>query len=216
MSQASSPPKTRPILDRLLFFLLWLRRPMRIANITPSGKHLAAAMVRGVPIGKPGAVVELGGGTGVFTAAMINAGLPADDLVIIEREKTLFDLLTRRFPSSRVVLGDARDIHEIADKAGATPVKAVVSGLPILTMNDEIQTSIMGGAFKAMGDDGVFVQFTYGPKSPVKQSVIDALGLNAVRAEKVPRNVPPASVYHYTKADRPMPSPDESPPAASG
>jgi len=200
MSQIPSPPKTRPILDRLLFFLLWLRRPMRIANITPSGKHLAAAMVRGVPIDKAGAVVELGGGTGVFTAAMIAAGLPAEDLVIIEREKALFGLLTKRFPSSRVVLGDARDIHKISIDAGANPVKAVVSGLPILTMNDEIQTSIMGGAFEAMGEDGVFVQFTYGPKSPVKQSVIDALGLNAVKAEKVPRNVPPASVYHYTKA----------------
>ncbi|MEM8587504.1 MAG: hypothetical protein AAGG65_05530 [Pseudomonadota bacterium] len=198
MSDPNSPPKTRPFLDRLLFFLLWLRRPMRIANITPSGKHLAAAMVRGVPMDKPGSVVELGGGTGVFTSAMINAGLPADNLVIIEREKTLFDLLTRRFPSSRVVLGDARDIHQIARDAGANPVKAVVSGLPILTMNDEIQTAIMGGAFKAMGDDGVFVQFTYGPKSPVRQSVLDALALTAVRAEKVPRNVPPASVYLYT------------------
>lgn len=200
MSQAPSPPKTRPILDRLLFFLLWLRRPMRIANITPSGKHLAAAMVRGVPIDRPGSVVELGGGTGVFTAAMITAGLPAADLVIIEREKTLFDLLTKRFPLSRVVLGDARDIHRIAREADAGPVKAVVSGLPILTMNDEIQTAIMGGAFQAMGQDGVFVQFTYGPKSPVRQSVLDALGLEAVKAEKVPRNVPPASVYHYTLA----------------
>ncbi|MEM7446267.1 MAG: SAM-dependent methyltransferase [Pseudomonadota bacterium] len=203
MPQETSPQRTRPILDRLLFFLLWLRRPMRIANITPSGKHLAAAMVRGVPMAKPGSVVELGGGTGVFTEAMITAGLPADDLVIIEREKALHSLLTKRFPSSRVVLGDARDIHQIANEADANPVKAVVSGLPILTMNDEIQTAIMGGAFQAMDEDGVFVQFTYGPKSPVRSSVLEALGLKAVKAEKVPRNVPPASVYHYTRAAAP-------------
>lgn len=200
MSEISPPSKTRPIIDRLLFFLLWLRRPMRIANITPSGKHLAAAMVRGVPIKTPGCVVELGGGTGVFTEALIAAGLPAGDLVIIERDKTLFGLLSRRFPSSRVVLGDARDIQDIVVKAGAGPVKAVVSGLPILTMNDDIQTAIMGGAFQAMGETGVFVQFTYGRKSPVRPSILEAVGLTSVKAESVPRNIPPASVYHYRKA----------------
>jgi len=199
---ASSPAASgqpRPIRDRLLFFLLWLRRPFRIANFTPSGKALAEAMVRGVPRDREGAVVELGGGTGVFTAALLAAGVKPADLIVVEREKTLHDLLVKRFPQLRVVYGDAGDVYEISQAEGPRPVKAVVSGLPILTMSVALQTAIVGGAFRAMGDDGVFIQFTYTRKSPVKPEVVAALGLDCTLAEKVPRNAPPARVYHYRR-----------------
>ncbi|MEQ9813030.1 MAG: ribose ABC transporter permease [Azospirillaceae bacterium] len=199
---------TRPIRDRILFFLLWLRRPFRIANFTPSGKALAEAMVRGVPRDRDGAVVELGGGTGVFTAALLAAGVKPADLIVVEREKTLYDLLVKRFPQISVVYGDAGDIYAISQAAGPRGVKAVVSGLPILTMSVALQTDIVGGAFRAMDDDGVFIQFTYTRKSPVKPEVIAALDLECTLAEKVPRNAPPARVYHYRRkvADAEAPS----------
>jgi phosphatidylethanolamine/phosphatidyl-N-methylethanolamine N-methyltransferase len=195
---AAGRSRRRPFRDWLLFFGLWLRRPMKIANFAPSGPALARAMVADVPADKPGRVVELGGGTGVFTEALLNAGLAPNDLIVVEREKALFDLLKKRFPGCHVVQGDAGDIQAIAQKVGGA-VKAVVSGLPILTMSEELQTRILDGAFQAMGDDGVFAQFTYMGKSPVKPEVIDKLGLTVTLAAKVPNNAPPARVYTYRK-----------------
>lgn len=198
-ASAAPTSRRRPFRDWLLFFGLWLRRPMKIANFAPSSQALARAMVGPVP-DRPGRVVELGGGTGVFTEALLNSGKVApDDLIVLEREKALFNLLRKRFAGCHVVQGDAGDLLEICRDHGDGPVKAVVSGLPILTMSEDLQTRIMGGAFSAMGDDGVFVQFTYMGKSPVKTEVTDALGLDTTLARKVTNNAPPARVYTYAK-----------------
>ncbi len=50
--------------DELRFFLQWLRRPAQVGAVAPSGRALAAALVAGIDIEAPGAVIELGPGTG--------------------------------------------------------------------------------------------------------------------------------------------------------
>ncbi len=50
--------------DELRFFLHWLRRPGRLGAVVPSGPALAAALAAEIDTEAPGAVVELGSGTG--------------------------------------------------------------------------------------------------------------------------------------------------------
>jgi phospholipid N-methyltransferase len=47
--------------------------------------------------------------------------------------------------------------------------------------------------------DGRFVQFTYGPASPVAREVLDDLKLTSRRASFTWWNVPPATVYVYER-----------------
>src|SRR4051812_12121131 len=93
--------------DSRLFLRRWLRNPMRIGAIAPSGRALADAMARLVPLEDDSPVVELGGGTGVIPAALLRAGVAPGRLVVIERDGLLHRHLSERFPHVRVVLGDA-------------------------------------------------------------------------------------------------------------
>ncbi len=66
----------------------WIRSPLKIGAFLPSSRSLARAhWQRGRYCEKAGAVIELGAGTGPVTQALLHAGIAADRLVVIERER---------------------------------------------------------------------------------------------------------------------------------
>ena len=79
------------------------------------------------------------------------------------------------------------------------PADAIVSGLGLLTMPPSLQREILAAAFDCLRADGVFVQFTYGPAAPVADAVVRQLELKVRRGDFVLRNVPPATVYVYSR-----------------
>ncbi len=184
--------------DETVLFAKWLRDPFRIGALVPSGPALARAMAAAVDVRRPGAVVELGGGTGAVTRALLKAGIAPRDLVIIERDEGLYRLLTQRFPGSCVIHGDALRAKQLVTRAGVGPVKAVVSSLPLLAMKGRRQKILLLQSFALMGEDGLFVQFTYGPASPVPERRLRRMGLEAKLAGRVWLNVPPATVWRFT------------------
>jgi len=183
------------------FFRQWLRNPIKTASITPSGLQLAGMMVAELP---PDArrVIELGGGTGVFTTALLNRGIAADDLMVLELSSELHAHLVQRFPGAHVVEGDARELARIAAENGYAArglADAVISGLGMLSMPKQLQQDIMAAGFDCLRPGGRFVQFTYGPVSPIGQDILDTLGLESRRGTTAWRNLPPATVYVYTR-----------------
>ena len=149
-------------------------------------------------------VIELGGGTGAITVALLGAGILPRSLLVLELNEELHAHLHARFPEVPIVEGDARDLLEIAGGCGFLapgPADAIVSGLGLLSMPRETQRAILAAAFSCLREDGRFIQFTYGPQPPVAEEVTGALGLQVRRGEFVLRNVPPATVYVYTRAD---------------
>jgi phospholipid N-methyltransferase len=50
-----------------------------------------------------------------------------------------------------------------------------------------------------MRADGAFYQFTYGPRCPVRRSILERFGLKAVRIGGALANMPPASVYRIRR-----------------
>lgn len=186
--------------DERVLFAKWLRDPLRIGAVLPSGAALARAMAKAVDVAKPGTVVELGGGTGSVTRALLKSGIAPSDLVIIERDEGLYRLLVQRFPGCHVIFGDATHLKELVTAAGVGPVKAVVSGLPLLAMAPLRQRILLRQSFALMGEDGLFVQFTYGPASPVPERRLARLGLKAKLAKRVWRNMPPATVWRFTRS----------------
>jgi phosphatidylethanolamine/phosphatidyl-N-methylethanolamine N-methyltransferase len=183
------------------FFRQWLKNPLRTAAVAPSGQELAAAMVAELPAGAK-RVIELGGGTGALTRALLSHGVNGRGLLVVELNKSLHAHLHKRFPLVHIELGDARQLHDIARRGGYLdrgPADAVVSGLGLLAMPREQQLDILEAAFTCLRDGGRFIQFTYGPQAPVPAELVEQLGLRVRRGAFVLRNMPPATVYVYDR-----------------
>jgi phospholipid N-methyltransferase len=110
--------------------------------------------------------------------------------------------LRSRFPKAHVVCGDARALRQVATDdgfLGQGMADAVISGLGLLSMSKPMQGDILRSAFDVLKPDGRLVQFTYGPKSPVSREILSDLGLSVRRGGFAWWNVPPATVYVYTR-----------------
>jgi len=177
---------------RGIFLNQMLRRPGRTAAVMPSSRALARMMTRNLGP-DTGAVVELGGGTGKITEAILARGVAPERLAIYETNPVFAAILRRRFPAVSVIEADARRVAEtpLAD------VGAVISGLPLLSIPTPAQREIVEGAFRLMRPDGIFVQFTYGWRPPVDRPVRRALGLRWTASPWVLGNMPPARVYTF-------------------
>lgn len=183
------------------FFRQWLKNPLRVAAISPSSQQLARQMMLEVPR-TARRVIELGGGTGVFTQALLDHGIAAAGLLVLELNEELHQHLQKRFPAVRVVCADARDLADVAQASGfggEHQADVIISGLGLLSMPKPTQLAIMSAALATLKTDGRFVQFTYGPANPVAREVLEQLGLNARRSSFTWWNVPPATVYVYTR-----------------
>ncbi len=192
-------PRFSPVMDKLNFLSLWVRRPQSMGAIAPSSQCLATAIAREVDYSLPGVVVELGAGTGSITAALIENAADPRQIVVVEREASLCRLLRKRFPLIRVIRGDARELERLITRSDIGPVKAVVSGLPLLNMPNQDRSEIIDQCFAIMLPDGVLVQFTYGSAAPVPRSVARESGIAGERAGWVLRNLPPAAIWRYSR-----------------
>lgn len=181
--------------DLLLFARQLLHNPSQIAAISPSSRFLARAMAAGLgPLTGP--VVEFGPGTGQLTKGILAAGVAPENLTLFEMSADFTRLLQGRFAGVTVHRAGAQLAAKFVAKASAG---AVVSGLPLLSMPDAVVQAILTAAFTVLRPDGVFIQFTYGNKPPVRPEVMDRLGLEATAGKKVWLNVPPAQVFYLRR-----------------
>ena len=181
------------------FFRRWMRNPRAVAAVAPSSRELARRMVDELPANTR-RVVELGPGTGVMTEALLARGLQPEGVLAVELDPTLHDGLQARFPELRVVHGDARRLGELAQGFAAPgTLDAVISSLGLLSMDEADRGAILAAAFSLLRTDGRFIQFTYGAKSPVSNAQLRRLGLRGRRGAFILRNLPPATVYVYTR-----------------
>ena len=181
--------------DLALFLRQLIRKPQQVVALSPSSAELARAMTLGLSPAT-GRVAELGAGTGKLTRAILNRGVAPADLTVFEMNPDFCSHLRRTFPGVTVWSRGAETLGGTC----APGLGAVISGLPLLSMPNEVQMAILQGAFDLLRPKGTFVQFTYGPRPPVAEQVRLALGLTVRRGEKVWGNLPPARVYHLTRA----------------
>jgi len=209
MHSTSQTPATRVGVSQQIrvFLRAWMRDPMGVAAILPSGRQLSEKMLRPLALladSDPAAlrVIELGAGTGAFTSALIEHGLHPDNLLVVERDAALHGLLRQRFPQLTVIRADACALRTAAQARGYLqqgPAHAVISGLGLLSMPRTMQRAILTEAFSLLRPGGCFVQFTYGHASPVSRALRSELGLQVRRAGLAWRNAPPASVFVYQR-----------------
>ena len=180
-----------------VFFRNWLQDPFNVAAVAPSSRWLAKLMATGLRAGHR--VVELGGGTGSFTQAIIDSGVRPRDLYVVEQNSAFVSVLKTRFPASRVVQADAASL---AAHLGALcgSIDYVISGLPLLWFDREKKTRILEEAFALLRLSGHFHQFTYLGRPPVGGRLLASLDLKASLIGIAPMNLPPAFVYRFERA----------------
>jgi len=196
-----SEPDSRSLPAGWTFFRQWLKNPLRVAAISPSSRQLARQMMTQLPRNCR-RVIELGGGTGVFTQALIDHGIEPAELLVLELNEELHQHLVRQFPHAGVVCGDAGNLLAISREhgfEGEHGADAIISGLGLLSMPRQTQQAILQAAFDSLRPDGRLIQFTYGPANPVMREVLEALELTSRRASFTWWNVPPATVYVYQR-----------------
>lgn len=154
-------------------------------------------MAAEIDLGVPGAIVELGAGTGPVTATLLQSGVPADRFFAVERDPALAAVLRRRLPQVRVIEGDAGELPALMRAEGVETLSAIVSCLPLVSLPRDLVRRVVEGGLEMLHPDGCLIQFTYGVVSPIPLRHFD---VQARRVRRVWDNVPPAAVWRYTRA----------------
>ena len=185
-----------------LFLKRWLRRPLAMGAVVPSGRLLAEALAQttlSVVQGREGHVIELGAGTGEVTTALLAAGIPGERLALVERDPELTAFLRRHFRGPRIIEGDAARLSRLLATHRIDKVAAIVSGLPLLSLPTEVVNGIVNSVFDTLPRGAALVQFTYGAAPPVPRSLRASLRLVGARGRRIWRNVPPAVIWTFRR-----------------
>ena len=169
----------------------WIRNPLAMGALAPSGKSLARLMAKDV--GPSSRVVELGAGTGTVTAALLANGVAPGNLYLVERDPQFVKILERRFPRCHVVAADA--LHLDVPFRASAGFDFVVSGLPLLCFSPAKRYRVLEQALRLLKPHGRLHQFTYGGRCPVDRCLRALLRVDSVLLGIAPLNLPPAFVY---------------------
>ncbi|MBX6323482.1 MAG: hypothetical protein IRY94_16785 [Rhodospirillaceae bacterium] len=183
--------------DLSVYLAQWLRHPLGIGALLPTNPLVGRVAMRWVPLDRPGAVVELGGGIGSVTKGLLQAGCPPERLVVIEREPDFVRILRRRYPTLRVLLGDAADLKTLLLRAGVDRLAGIVSCLPIKWFPLALQRAVVGQGLELLDPRGCLLQLTNGRSSPLP---LEPLGLAGAVVARVWFNFLPIVLWRYTRA----------------
>lgn len=184
------------IRDEYRFVRGWVGNRKSIGAVSPSSRALARLMVKQADPDPSGYTLELGPGTGVFTQALIDAGIPAGRIIAVEHNDEFCRLLAKRFPALNVVQGDAFDLDKTLAAYNGTRFSAALSGLPLLSFPKPLRLKCVEAVLDRLAPGRGMIQFSYGPNGPVEA----IRGRIAVTKSKwVLMNLPPARVWTYKR-----------------
>ena len=177
------------------FFKGWIRNPLSVGAVAPSGRSLAKLMAKGV--GATSRVIELGAGTGKVSEALLASGVRPENLYLVECDQTLVKILRRRFPQCHVLAADVLDLTLQFDATGYFDF--VVSGLPLLCFSPEKRYRVLRQALEWLKLGGRIHQFTYAGRCPFDRDSRSALRVDSRLLGVAPLNLPPGFVYCLTR-----------------
>lgn len=151
----------RPIGEGFWFLRKFLREPSHVASFWPSSRWLARAMVKDLEVARGHAVLELGPGTGPFTAAIDAMLPPGADYLGIERDAEFAALLRRRFPQRTFATADVEHLATLLAERPTLRPAAVICGLPLVSMPMPVVDALLQEVARRLPRGGVFRTFSY-------------------------------------------------------
>ncbi|HEX2942283.1 MAG TPA: methyltransferase domain-containing protein [Rhodopila sp.] len=179
-----------------MFFRRWLANPLQMGSIVPSSPALCQRVVRNVRRAEDEIVLELGAGTGVISQALLDGGIPANRLYVVEIVPSMARHLRDVLPGVNVIEGDARQLPSLLPAHWHGKVGSVICGVPLVLLPKPEQRRFID-AIEAVAPGRGFLHYSYCATSPLPAK---SHGLAAKREAWTPLNFPPASVWRYVPA----------------
>lgn len=205
------PLKINSIEHASYFLQRFFRSPKHIASVWPSSRFLTAQMFRDLALGDGDVVLEYGPGTGSFTVEIERLRLLGKRIgyLGVEKDPGMHQYLEQRFPDLEFALGDAADAYDLCAARGLPPATVIISGLPLVLMNDATVCRIIDATRHCLRPDGVFRTFSYVHNYPSRRAgdvrnLIRACFEDYELSRPVVRNVPPAFTL-TGRTPRPVP-----------
>ena len=187
--------RTDTLTDNLRFLRALIARPKNIGAVAPSSRGLARAIARQIDPARPGPVLELGPGTGVVTAALLDRGIVPERLTVIEYDADFAAAIAARFHGVHVIQGDAFDLNRTLGARHLDAFAGIVSGIPLLNFPMAHRQAYMKALTGRLAPGAALIQFSYGMRAPV----VPPPGFSVHCAALVWANLPPARVWVYRK-----------------
>jgi len=186
--------------ENFLFIKQLVKNPKALGSIVPSSEALGKFISKQIDVNAEGCFVEVGAGTGALTHELLKAGVHPEKLFVVELEENLSAFLKKSLPPQvHVITGDASHLETLLPPHVLGHVEAIISGIPMMNLSVFEQLGIIRSCFSVMREGGSFLQFTYGPLSPLPAK---KLGLAKKRMGHVFLNFPPATVWRYMKDEK--------------
>jgi phosphatidylethanolamine/phosphatidyl-N-methylethanolamine N-methyltransferase len=197
--EVRASPSTRS--DRQVFLRQWLKKPGQIGAVAPSSPALARAICSSLPESGHPTVVELGAGTGAFTAEIQRRLNGRGRHLAVELDPQFAALLRARYSGSEVIESDAIHLPHLLAERGADPVDHVVSGLPWAVFSDDVQRRLLDAVVTSLTPRGSFTTFTYLHATPMSaarrfRKLLEASFEEVIPGRTVWANCPPALVLY--------------------
>jgi phospholipid N-methyltransferase len=176
-----------------------------VAAISPSSRYLATAMLEPLSLAKARIVLELGGGTGAITLALLDQ-LPAHaTLLVFEINPRFFDCLRQSISDPRVILinSSVENLDTELHRRGIRQVDAVTSSLGLAFMPDYKRRALFQRLSPFLHENSVFTQYQYVHSLQFAGGRLCRLNLRpllnryfgSVQSRIEWRNLPPAFVF---------------------
>ena len=176
-----------------------------IASIAPSSRHLACAMLEGLPIDSATTVVELGAGTGAITRVLLEKLPRHATLLAFEINPDLIQCMRESFSDPRLVLVNSRaeNLGRELHRRGYQRVDAVVSSLSLRFMPDDRQRIMLETLDPFMDERSVYTQYQYvhglrfenGKARRHTSLPFLSQYFDSIKCRTIWRNLPPAQVF---------------------
>ena len=181
------------------FFHELLRAPKSTGAVGPSSKSLVESMARNARLEEAKAVVELGPGTGVFTARILKSIGVKTPFFCIEINRAFADETKRQHPEVDVYFDSAEHIQKYLKLHGLKHCDRIISSLPWTIFEPALQDTLLDSIYEALEPGGLFLTFAHVPMNhfPGGKMFKEKLRerFREVKETRVVYNIPPAFFY---------------------
>lgn len=184
--------------EEIRFFKGWKSNMKAVGAIIPTSGVTARRMASVINPHSGLPVLELGAGTGVITKAILEKGVKPENLVSIEFSTDFFQHLVRTFPGVDFINGDAFDLDHTLGARNGQQFDSIISAVPLLNFPMQRRVALIEDLLSRVPAGRPVIQISYGPLSPVV-AMPDRYQIS--HFDFVVRNIPPAQLWVYRKAD---------------
>ena len=186
------------------FVWSFLRHPRAVGALVPSSRWLAGRMTEGMGLAEAETVVEVGPGTGPFTAAVVRELRPGALFLAVELDPLLARTLAEKFPGVQVINDSAEHLLRHLSSRGRRSADTILSSLPWAAFPADLQGRLLGAIVEALRPGGRFATFAYVhamwfPAARRFSRLLRSRFTKVARSRVVWRNLPPAIVYRGEK-----------------